>query len=98
MENWCIMNVMRDRKRTIEELKSWPLYGSLRDWCVITGYSDNTFRHAMRLGRLKGYIQNSNRWHFSRTQILRWLAPGLEREQEDVVGRLIEPGRDMEAR
>jgi hypothetical protein len=85
---------MRQRQVTMADMARWPLYASLRDWSVILRCSRETLRNEMRLGRLKGDIVGNNRWYFTRTQIARWYAPALLRE-EDLVGRLIEPGKDM---
>jgi hypothetical protein len=90
------MNALR-RELTAETLASWPLYASLRRWSEILGYSQDNLRRARELGQLKGYIQGANRWYFTRTQILRWLAPGLGTEPKDLVKRIIEPGKDIAA-
>src|ERR1700757_858891 len=93
------MNIFLRSRREItpEMLASWPLYASLRRWSEILEYSQDNLRRARELGLLRGYIQGKNRRYFTRSQILRWVAPGLGTEEKDLVKRIIEPGRDIAA-
>lgn len=64
---------------TQEDLEAWPKYASKSEWCRILHVAEETWRYAVKDGRLM-VDTDGYRVSTSKKEVLKWYAPSLYRE------------------